>query len=122
MRIVERDIVAAVIFSKDNKILLGMKDPKDLIYANTWGIPGGGIEEGETKIQALIREVMEETGIKIEEEKIELIDDTNSGESQKRLKENGEVVTVKMKYFTYKVTLINQISSLEYTTNTLTTL
>lgn len=108
MRTMNRDIVSAVIFSKDNKVLLGMKDPKDLIYVSQWGIPGGGVEEGETKMEALAREVKEETSIEIAGYPVELLDDTNTGSSEKRLKETGEVVYVKMNFFTYKVVLTDQ--------------
>lgn len=108
MRTINRDIVSAVIFSRDNCVLLGMKDPKELIYVNQWGIPGGGVESGETKEQALEREVVEETGIEIKGYPIELLDDTNSGESEKRLKDTGEVVYVKMRFYTYKVVITDK--------------
>jgi len=42
MRTINRDIVSAVILSKDFKILLGKKDPsKGGVYASSWHIPGG---------------------------------------------------------------------------------
>lgn len=43
-----------------------MKDVnKGGVYTDCWHIPGGGIEEGEDKNSALMREVKEETGIDI---------------------------------------------------------
>ncbi|MBT6335075.1 MAG: NUDIX hydrolase, partial [Candidatus Magasanikbacteria bacterium] len=64
MRSISRDIVSAIIISKDNKIFLGRKDPsKGGVYKDCWHLPGGGIEKGETDEDALIREIQEETGI-----------------------------------------------------------
>jgi 8-oxo-dGTP pyrophosphatase MutT (NUDIX family) len=66
MRTIHRTIVSALIFSKDGKLLMGMKDPKNGgVYADCWHIPGGGVDEGETKEQALRREMLEEVGIDI---------------------------------------------------------
>jgi 8-oxo-dGTP pyrophosphatase MutT (NUDIX family) len=112
MRTVNRDIVSAVIISKDNKIFMGRKDPsKGGVYSDCWHIPGGGIEDGETQIQALEREVFEETGIylsqkekvKSENISIKLLDDSGNGESIKKLKDTGEEVICKMKFIVYKV-------------------
>lgn len=87
MRKIKRDIVAALIFSKDNKLFQGMKDPEHGgVYSDCWHIPGGGIDEGEDKEKALIREIKEETGIDISNYIIELIDDKGMGESIKKIK------------------------------------
>lgn len=106
MRTVEREIVSALIFSKDGKLFQGMKDPKDGgVYADCWHIPGGGIDDGEELIPALIREIKEETGLDISQSHIELIDDKGRGQSQKTLKDTGETVLCNMKFNVYKVQL-----------------
>ncbi len=104
MRTVKRDIVAAVIFSSDNYVLLGKKDPNVKMYFDAWGIPGGGVEEGETRERALQREIYEETGIDINGQSVELIEDTNSDIVEKVLP-SGETVLCDMKFFTYVVKL-----------------
>lgn len=112
MRIIDRDIVAAIIISKDKKIFQGMKHPdKGGVYADCWHIPGGGIEKGESKDQALIREVREETGIDISPYGIILVDELGEGESSKILKETGEKVLCKMKFYVYKVEIKDTVAS-----------
>ncbi|MDD5254288.1 MAG: NUDIX domain-containing protein [Candidatus Nanoarchaeia archaeon] len=54
-------ICGALIFNSANKIFL-MKSYK---WNNKYGIPGGHIELGETKEEALKREMKEETGLDI---------------------------------------------------------
>lgn len=104
MREITREIVSALIFSKDGKLFQGMKaENKGGVYSDCWHIPGGGIDEGENKIQALIREIMEETGIDITPYKIELIDDTGKGVSEKILKPTGEKVLCNMRFNVYKI-------------------
>ena len=116
MRTIYRDIVSALIFSKDGKLLMGMKDPsKGGVYSDCWHIPGGGVDEGEEKLDTLKREVMEETGIDISSCKISLVDDAGSGESEKTLKDTGEKVLCKMKFYVYKVE-VNDKSSIEVET------
>lgn len=106
MKTIDREIVSALIFSKDGKLFQGMKNPKDGgVYSDCWHIPGGGIDSGEDKITALIREVREETGIEVPTEKVEFLDDKGRGESEKILKESGERVLCKMKFNVYKIVL-----------------
>jgi 8-oxo-dGTP pyrophosphatase MutT (NUDIX family) len=104
MKAIQRDIVSALIFSKNDKLLMGMKDPASGgVYADCWHIPGGGVDEGETQVQALRREMLEEVGIDITGCKVSLADDQGSGETEKVLKDTGETVLCKMKFYVYRV-------------------
>lgn len=104
MKTIHRDIVAACIFSKEGKLFMGMKDPaKGGVYADCWHIPGGGVENGESKIQALIREMKEEVGLQINPSQVKLLDDLGTGESIKKI--NGKDVLCKMKFTVYTIQL-----------------
>jgi 8-oxo-dGTP pyrophosphatase MutT (NUDIX family) len=104
MRTIQRDIVAGLVISKDNKFLFGMKDPNGGgVYADCWHTPGGGIEEDETQLEALAREMHEEMGIDISQAKVTLLDDKGEGESEKTLKDSNEIVKVRMKFYVYKI-------------------
>lgn len=106
MRTIEREIVSGLIFSKDGKLLMGMKDPAHGgVYPDCWHIPGGGVETGETKEQALHREILEETGIDISGAKVSLADDQGSGQTEKTLKDTGERVLCNMKFNVYRIDL-----------------
>lgn len=105
MRTIYRDIVGPFIFSSDNKILMG-KSRKGGVYPDTLIIPGGGVEEGETRIQALIRETKEETGIDIKNEKIDKMPGGSfQHESEKNLRDTGERVLVKMTFYNFMIHL-----------------
>lgn len=70
--------VYAVGFTKDGKILLvGSGDGNE-----TWWLPGGGVENGESEVDALRRELMEEAGASVEELALlghQLVDDPVDG-------------------------------------------
>ncbi len=114
MRTIQRDIVGAFIFSSDNKLLLG-KSIKGGVYPDCWIVPGGGIEPGETKIDAIIRETLEETGIDISEASIEQIEGVQSGQSEKVLRETDEKVLVEMKFYDFKVKIAETASAVTLT-------
>lgn len=57
---VVRPGVAAVIFEA-GRVLLQRRDD-----TGRWGLPGGGVEPGESVSQAVMREVREETGLEVE--------------------------------------------------------
>ena len=58
---------AAIIFDDQKRIFL-----VKLTYQrfHPWGLPGGGVEYGESAVDAVIREVWEETGLNVEVEKL----------------------------------------------------
>lgn len=106
MKEIYRDIVSALLFSRDGKLFQGMKDSsKGGVYVDCWHIPGGGVEAGEDKTSALVREVKEETGVDVTPYAIALIDDKGEGESEKVLKETGGRVLCKMKFYVYKIVI-----------------
>lgn len=59
--------VVAAIIQKENKILATKRGYGEFI--NMWEFPGGKIELGETKEQALVREIKEELNIEISVDK-----------------------------------------------------
>lgn len=106
MRRVERKIVGAVLLSRDDKVLLGRTAAEaGGVYSGSWVVPGGGIDAGETPEQALIREVLEETHHDISGCQIELVSDSERGESPKKLRTTGELVIVEMTFCDYLVRL-----------------
>ena len=62
--------VVAAIIKKDNKILATQRGYGE--FEGLWEFPGGKIEQGETKEEALIREIKEELNADIEVEKYAL--------------------------------------------------
>jgi len=109
MRTIEREIVGGFIISSDDKILLG----KTGVYSGLWVVPGGGIDPGETKLEALRREMLEETGIDIRDAKIEDMKVDLIGESEKVLRDTGEKVHVKMRFHNYKISLAQPADKIE---------
>lgn len=102
MRTIHRNIVGTFIFSNDNRLLLG-KSRKGGVYKDLWVVPGGGIEEGETKLEAATRETIEEVGIDIAPYEVKLLDTVLTGESEKVLRDTNEKVLVKMTFYNFTV-------------------
>jgi 8-oxo-dGTP pyrophosphatase MutT (NUDIX family) len=57
--------VAAIIFNEQGEVLLQLRSDNRL-----WALPGGAIEPGEEPAEAVIREVYEETGLRVLPERI----------------------------------------------------
>ncbi|HTX91438.1 MAG TPA: NUDIX domain-containing protein [Anaerolineales bacterium] len=60
--------VSAVIFDDQNRILLTHRRDIDL-----WDLPGGGMDAGELPTEAVAREAKEETGLKVEVERLLIV-------------------------------------------------
>ncbi|MCB1755052.1 MAG: 8-oxo-dGTP diphosphatase MutT [Gammaproteobacteria bacterium] len=58
-------VVAAVIYSRDQKQILLARRPRHLHQGGLWEFPGGKLEAGETPALALHRELVEEIDIAI---------------------------------------------------------
>jgi 8-oxo-dGTP pyrophosphatase MutT (NUDIX family) len=102
MRQIHREIVGTFIFSSDGRLLLG-KSRTGGVYKGFWVVPGGGIEAGETKLEAARRETLEEVGIDIAGFDVSLLDQVLTGESEKVLRETGERVLVDMSFYNFTV-------------------
>jgi 8-oxo-dGTP pyrophosphatase MutT (NUDIX family) len=64
--IVERDCVRIVVRDADDRVLLfHTRDPTYPELGTWWELPGGGLEPGESGPDAAVRELREETGIRI---------------------------------------------------------
>ncbi|HOO68427.1 MAG TPA: NUDIX domain-containing protein [Bacilli bacterium] len=68
-----------IILNDKGEILLGRRINK--YGAGTYCFPGGRLQKGETFEQCIIRELMEETGLIIKEEDIEIINIANTIDS-----------------------------------------
>lgn len=58
------DVAAAVLLQADGSFLLAQRPPGK-IWAGYWEFPGGKLETGETPLQALKRELLEELGVTV---------------------------------------------------------
>jgi 8-oxo-dGTP diphosphatase len=59
-------VVACALIDADNRILIAQR-PEGKTLAGLWEFPGGKLEPGERPEPALIRELQEELGIRVEE-------------------------------------------------------
>lgn len=104
LREIERVIASAIVISSDGYILMGQKDPaKGGVYSEFWHIPGGGIDEGESLEDAVIREVREEVGLTVMPEQLKQVPIVGEGQTTKVI--DGERVWCKMKFNRFEVRL-----------------
>jgi 8-oxo-dGTP diphosphatase len=56
-------VVGALV--RDGRVLLGHRRPDKQAYPDVWDLPGGVMEAGESELEALVRELREELGVKV---------------------------------------------------------
>lgn len=66
-------VVCVWVYDGRGNLLLTRRAPQKT-YAGTWENSGGGAQAGETSLQAIVRELFEETGIRARESEFELLE------------------------------------------------
>lgn len=56
---------AIIVINSDGHILILKRAPESYFAPDKWGYPGGKIEEGETSLEAAVRETQEETQLRV---------------------------------------------------------
>jgi mutator protein MutT len=69
-------VAVTAVISKGNKYLVLQRGADEIAFPNRWAFPGGKLEKGEDILSVLKREVLEETGLEIEDQKHYLRDFT----------------------------------------------
>lgn len=60
-----RLIAKAALFNEKNELLLLTRSETDKVRPGEYDFPGGGVDEGETIIDAMLRETQEEIGVSL---------------------------------------------------------
>jgi nucleoside triphosphatase len=102
MRTIHLEIVSPFIFSNDMCILLGKSLPGG-VYPGYMLIPGGGVEPGESLLDAVRREVKEEVGLILDDARITHVDDSLADAAEKTLRDTGERVLVDMHFNIFRI-------------------
>ncbi len=59
-----RPCVGIALFSRDGRVFMGKRSSRGVVPKYSWQMPQGGIDKGETPIDAAFRELHEETSVK----------------------------------------------------------
>ncbi|MBQ6431850.1 MAG: NUDIX domain-containing protein [Oscillospiraceae bacterium] len=67
-------VVFVWVFNSRGQLLLTKRSPEKRSFPNKWDPTGGAVQRGENSLQAVQRELFEETGIRAAQSEFELID------------------------------------------------
>ena len=62
------------VFNSKGEVLLTKRSPEKRSFPNLWALTGGAVQAGENSLQAVRRELLEETGVEAELEEFSLIE------------------------------------------------
>ena len=65
--------VQATIINSNNEILITQRSSRAPVYPLKWECNGGGLRQGETPLDGLVREMREELGIELDRDKIKYL-------------------------------------------------
>jgi len=66
------EVVSCYVEHDGEILILHRQDHKP--EGNTWGLPAGKVDEGENELEAMVREIGEETGLMIEPDTLEYLE------------------------------------------------
>ena len=66
-------VTEVLLINSNNKILVSKRSEEKKLYPGMWEVNGGGCRVGETSEEALVREILEELGVKLDINKIYLL-------------------------------------------------
>lgn len=102
------DSAKAILFDKDGRILVLYRSGTHPRHAHHLDFPGGLIDEGEQPIEAVSREIFEETGLKVPTYELTLVQTHNPriGSTQRFFVANidlsNPVITISWEHESYK--------------------
>jgi 8-oxo-dGTP pyrophosphatase MutT (NUDIX family) len=71
LQLIKRSVVRVVVLDASACVLLlHTRDLSNPAFPTLWELPGGGMEPGETYVDAIVRELREETGIRIDPDQV----------------------------------------------------
>ncbi len=105
MRTFEKDVAGAIIFSQDERILMGMKKPgNNGVYGGYWILPGGIVEDGQTPLETLSHEIPDETNLDLSAYEAAFVDDSGEDTAELTLS-TGETILYQMRFSIYRFIL-----------------
>ena len=78
--VIERRAARALLINNGSVLLIKGRDPARSRAGTWWLTPGGGIEDGESIEDAVVREILEETGLVVPPERVGAIVATRTAE------------------------------------------